>query len=452
MVRCHGTGGRVAVLADPGAVESLLASGAPADALVPADLGGLGLATQALRSFSAVLDLAGHALSRVEMTQWRGPASTSFAERLASEPARWRSAADGFRAGAQAVDRYGQDVVSARVVALEAVEVYRRYLASADAVLDAGTVSGVVSVSGAVGVGMRVSALQSAVASAAASGDAAAARRVSAAAGAADGLRRQALDLMDRARTQVAGAGAQAAQALRDACADAPEAHRFWETTIRPADAVGAGHGLLDAVGLVPLVGDLADGANAGWYLAEGDISNAGLSAVGLIPVLGEAVILEKFGRKVVVRDGVLTGGRASADILARDTLARVGDGGLLTHEADDAGHTIARHVGKSDTELAQRLADTSHLRRASTFANAQEAERYTYASLALHSDDLSAFMGSGQITLEIRQTFDHPVGRTLTGDSSEVAAPEVVVTRLRKDPAMPQGYRIITSFPDVVR
>jgi len=44
---------------------------------------------------------------------------------------------------------------------------------------------------------------------------------------------------------------------------------------------------VLDGVGLVPVVGEPADGINALWYGAEGDELNAALSAAGMIPIAG---------------------------------------------------------------------------------------------------------------------------------------------------------------------
>lgn len=46
-------------------------------------------------------------------------------------------------------------------------------------------------------------------------------------------------------------------------------------------------HTGLDVIGLIP-GGDFADFANAGLYLLEGDFSNAGLSAVAMVPVIGD--------------------------------------------------------------------------------------------------------------------------------------------------------------------
>ncbi|MCO1653962.1 polymorphic toxin type 30 domain-containing protein [Pseudonocardia humida] len=58
------------------------------------------------------------------------------------------------------------------------------------------------------------------------------------------------------------------------------------------------GHTVLDVVGLVPVVGEVADGANALWYLAEGDELNAALSAAAMVPVAGWVATGGKFAVK----------------------------------------------------------------------------------------------------------------------------------------------------------
>ena len=59
-----------------------------------------------------------------------------------------------------------------------------------------------------------------------------------------------------------------------------------------------AGHLVLDGVGLVPVLGEPADGVNALWYAAEGDELNAGLSAAGMVPFLGWGATGAKLGIK----------------------------------------------------------------------------------------------------------------------------------------------------------
>ena len=74
------------------------------------------------------------------------------------------------------------------------------------------------------------------------------------------------------------------------------------------------GHTVLDAAGMVPIFGAVADVANAGWYGAEGaarhygiidDVGagedwkmNAGLSAAAAIPAYGQAATAAKYGKK----------------------------------------------------------------------------------------------------------------------------------------------------------
>ncbi|NUS52590.1 MAG: hypothetical protein HOQ22_16310 [Nocardioidaceae bacterium] len=52
---------------------------------------------------------------------------------------------------------------------------------------------------------------------------------------------------------------------------------------------VDVGHFVLDLAGLIPVVGDVADLINAGWYTSEGDYLNAGLSGAAAVPFLGWA-------------------------------------------------------------------------------------------------------------------------------------------------------------------
>lgn len=60
----------------------------------------------------------------------------------------------------------------------------------------------------------------------------------------------------------------------------------------------GAVHLGLDIVGMIPVVGEVADGANALIYLAEGDKVNAALSAAAMLPTGGQAATAAKWGRK----------------------------------------------------------------------------------------------------------------------------------------------------------
>lgn len=57
-------------------------------------------------------------------------------------------------------------------------------------------------------------------------------------------------------------------------------------------------HTLLDVAGMIPVIGEAADGINALIYLAEGDYKNAAISGAAMIPIVGNAVTTAKLGNK----------------------------------------------------------------------------------------------------------------------------------------------------------
>ena len=62
---------------------------------------------------------------------------------------------------------------------------------------------------------------------------------------------------------------------------------------------IGAAQTVLDVVGLVPVVGEIADGLNASIYAARGDYFNASLSGAAMIPFAGWAATGGKIGAKI---------------------------------------------------------------------------------------------------------------------------------------------------------
>lgn len=70
-------------------------------------------------------------------------------------------------------------------------------------------------------------------------------------------------------------------------------------------ESTGSYHDLLDLVGLIPVIGEFADGANAIAYLIEGERAYALLSSMSLVPILGWSATATKV---------TLTAGEAVAD------------------------------------------------------------------------------------------------------------------------------------------
>lgn len=54
-------------------------------------------------------------------------------------------------------------------------------------------------------------------------------------------------------------------------------------------------HIALDIIGMIPGVGEIADGLNAAIYLAQGDFVNAATSALSLIPMAGAVSVIQVY-------------------------------------------------------------------------------------------------------------------------------------------------------------
>ena len=61
-------------------------------------------------------------------------------------------------------------------------------------------------------------------------------------------------------------------------------------------------HGVLDVVGLVPVLGEVANGAGALIYLAEGDPVSAAFDAAAMWPAGGQAATMGKYGTKAATK------------------------------------------------------------------------------------------------------------------------------------------------------
>jgi hypothetical protein len=93
------------------------------------------------------------------------------------------------------------------------------------------------------------------------------------------------------------------------------------------------GHTALDVVGMVPVVGTVANLANASWYAAQGDWTDAAWSAAAAIPIEGDVVDAAKLGK-----DGVeLAADAAKAERVIKDgeEVASTGESAVKTLKAD---------------------------------------------------------------------------------------------------------------------
>ncbi len=141
----------------------------------------------------------------------------------------------------------------------------------------------------------------------------------------------------------------------------------------------------------------------------------------------------------------------AAAKAAAPDAAARVPGGGLEAHEAapgKNGGHTLERHVGKSDDFLRQRLATEPNISGASTFTDRATAEWAVAEALRRNEARIEAWLQSGEQRFVFDADLDRPVGRYLTRSMSQPKTVSGVRVVLVRDATRPAGYLILTAYP----
>lgn len=196
------------------------------------------------------------------------------------------------------------------------------------------------------------------------------------------------------------------------------------------------GHALLDVVGLVPLLGEPADGLNGLWYLAEGNYVDAGLSFGGMVPVAGWFV----------------QGGKWVRRTLNAGELAELG-------RLADSGQDLSRYLlpGGRLVDDAAQLADPANF-RADRFLTEAELLRFgnrPWLQRIVAGNRFDDYMASRYPFNEVY--LEYPWGRYVRLDSY-VPGEAIVSRKLTQlgeiQPATGMGYidELVASYPQGAR
>ncbi|MCR3721190.1 MULTISPECIES: putative T7SS-secreted protein [Prauserella salsuginis group] len=211
-------------------------------------------------------------LRAIDTGAWTGPAANAFRDEFSYEPTKWYEAGDSLTYAGEVLGLYAGTLRWAQGQAREAIELWKQaqqQTAKAQANHD------------------------QAVA------DATRQNQANAAAGnptcitvepfsdPGESTRQAARDTLNRARHQLKQVADDTAQALRS-ITPAEE-----ETTLSKM-----GHGALDLAGLIPGIGELADGTNAAWYAGQGRYTEAAISGAAAVPFAGWAATAGKAADK----------------------------------------------------------------------------------------------------------------------------------------------------------
>jgi CDI toxin RNase A-like protein len=119
-----------------------------------------------------------------------------------------------------------------------------------------------------------------------------------------------------------------------------------------------------------------------------------------------------------------------------------------LFHDEAAGGHTLSRHVAKSDDELRERL-QHERISAASSYTDHAIAEQAVGAALVANHDRISQWLssGGGHPNLVLDYDSPRPIGRTLRrGQPASTPCSHAVVV-LRWQP--PSDYFVLTSYPE---
>jgi hypothetical protein len=200
------------------------------------------------------------------------------------------------------------------------------------------------------------------------------------------------------------------------------------------------------------------DGVTAGAAKFAGDASRAikltASAAVAKGDALAAKVVTSAGGEPklavAVGANGPLAASGPTANTLESRAVATATGArrNVAVHEAT-GGHTIERHVGKSDTWLSNRLAKDPDLDVASTFTNDIAANRTQGMFVNKSKKQIVQWLNDPAKPQILVATFDTgaPIGRVLQrGENTSTTTSKANLVLTRDGSA--QGWHFLTSFP----
>jgi hypothetical protein len=120
-----------------------------------------------------------------------------------------------------------------------------------------------------------------------------------------------------------------------------------------------------------------------------------------------------------------------------------------LERDEERGGHTLRKHVGRTDEELRERLRSEPNISAASTWTNRETAEVTVAAALHAERARIERWMRRGYPRPNLALHYDagRPIGRSLRrGDDQSVDCTSAVIV-LRA--AGPDNFYVLTTYPE---
>jgi hypothetical protein len=149
-----------------------------------------------------------------------------------------------------------------------------------------------------------------------------------------------------------------------------------------------------------------------------------------------------------------------SAAILAmRVAAVKAGRINLVMHEAPPGsavgGHTIVKHIGKSEASLRQRLVQEPHIPAATTFSKISVAEEAISRAMKLGGPQITNWaqkcaLGAGSNKLRLEVTLGKVIGAGVVRSTGKLTPMTRIRIILKYETFNGQPYYVLTAFPCV--
>ena len=122
--------------------------------------------------------------------------------------------------------------------------------------------------------------------------------------------------------------------------------------------------------------------------------------------------------------------------------------GGLDFHEAA-GGHTLERHVGKTESQLAQRLAKEKRISGASSFSYRSVAEAAIAEAMDRNKSAIDSWVKRGGNRYTFKYDANKIIGITLRRGASKATQTSRLRIVLQRSTNLSPGYFILTAYPE---
>ena len=123
-----------------------------------------------------------------------------------------------------------------------------------------------------------------------------------------------------------------------------------------------------------------------------------------------------------------------------------------LAADEEKGGHTLKKHIGRSDDELRERLARERDISAASTWTDRDAAETTIAAALSAEKNKVQRWIERGypRPNLALHFNAGRTIGRSLRRGYSQVVPCTAAVIVLKPDG--PKNFHVLTAYPEAER